>query len=388
MRTVADLSCTSDLYGEDEFDRSQVDQWLELSWFELEVPYSVFKISKNNSAVLATSKKAILQALAVLNHALKSRTFIVGNRITIADIALACASHETLGCPSILSGKDLAGFPHAMRWYMTITRHPAFEIRKKTPEPSSTNTLTVNAKIDDSYTKDSHIGTTSHVQLKDPKFRRRRMRVKELLHEGKAAAGKTVVVRGWLKTSRSAAKNSLLFLVLNDGSCHLSLQVVASVDTTDGFAAAASCGGVGACLAVEGTVIESPAKGQAIELQASRIEVLGPVFQHDGSIGANDYPLAKKAHSLEFLRQHAHLRARTMVYSAVMRVRNAMAFATHKFFNERGFVYVHTPLLTGADCEGAGEQFVVTTLLPAEHEGKNVELPRLADGTVDYSKVI
>ncbi|KAG5181117.1 Asparaginyl-tRNA synthetase [Tribonema minus] len=405
VRTLIDASETSGLYGDTEFARSQVDSWLELCWLELETPLAVLQQAKGHGDVIAEAKKLILHALTAVNAALAARTYLVGNRLTAADIALACAAQPILGAAaSVLSGKDLATLPHAARWYMTVTHHAAFATGTSSSRGggggggaaaragvSAAALAAANSTVDAAFYQASAVHTDKPLSMVAPaKYRRRRVRVKELLARGAAAAGETVVVRGWLKTARSGAKDTLLFLVVNDGSCHSSLQVVASRDGTEGFAAAASCGGVGACVAVEGPIIESPAKGQVIEMQAKKVEVLGPVYQSDGSIGAADYPLAKKAHSLEYLRTHAHLRPRTMVYSAVMRVRNAMAYATHRFFNERGFVYVHTPLLTGADCEGAGEQFVVTTLLPAAAEGHacggRVELPRLADGSIDYTK--
>jgi glutathione S-transferase len=437
LRCLADAAPDSGLYGDSDYARSQVDQWLEVSWHEIEVPLAVIAKAKGSGDIIAEAKKLLIQGLSAVNAALQGRTFLAGHRVTAADIALACAVEPALGSgSSLMSGKDTAMLPHLMRWYMTTTHQPCFtgaitatrshgssssssksaakaaskaaakskgkpdaaaatSKSKAAPAAAGAAALAVpqgpivNGTVDAVYSTASWVHTTEtqpHL-LAPPKFTRRRVRVKELLAEGRAAAGRTVVVRGWLKTARSAAKGSLLFLVLNDGSCHTSVQIVAAKDSTAGFSAAAACGGVGACLAVEGLVIESPAKGQTIEVQALSVEVLGQVFQADGTVGANDYPLAKKAHSLEYLRAQAHLRPRTMIHSAVMRVRHAMAYATHKFFNDRGFAYVHTPLLTGADCEGAGEQFVVTTLLPEEHSGERVDLPRSADGSIDYSKV-
>jgi glutathione S-transferase len=437
LRCLADAAPDSGLYGDSEYARSQVDQWLEVSWHEIEVPLAVIAMAKGSGDIIAEAKKLLMQGLSAVNAAVQGRTFLAGHRVTAADIALACAAEPALGSSSsgLLSGKDTTVLPHLMRWYMTTTHQPCFTgataVRSHGGSSSSSGSKSaakaaskaaakgkgkpdaaaagkskatpaaaaaapavpqgpiVNGTVDAVYSTASwvHTAETQPQLLAPPKFTRRRVRVKELLAEGRAAAGRTVVVRGWLKTARSAAKGSLLFLVLNDGSCHTSVQIVAAKDSTAGFSAAAACGGVGACLAVEGLVIESPAKGQTIEVQALSVEVLGQVFQADGTVGANDYPLAKKAHSLEYLRAQAHLRPRTMIHSAVMRVRHAMAYATHKFFNDRGFAYVHTPLLTGADCEGAGEQFVVTTLLPEEHSGDRVDLPRAADGSIDYSKV-
>jgi len=123
-----------------------------------------------------------------------------------------------------------------------------------------------------------------------------------------------------------------------------------------------------------------------VEVHVTDATVLGAVYggEKPGEIGGKNYPMAKKQHTLEFLREKAHLRPRSKLFSAAMRMRHAMAFATHQFFNDRGFVYVHTPLITAADCEGAGEQFVVTTLLPDEVKGKDI--PIKPDGKIDYTK--
>ena len=219
-------------------------------------------------------------------------------------------------------------------------------------------------------------------------FARGRTVIRDILVAKTAGAGvgATVTVKGWARTIREGAKGALLFLELNDGSTALSIQAILEQGKTAGFddAKPSACGGAGAAVAVTGTLVTSPAKGQDVELHAASVEVLGKVYGGEkGEVGGKLYPLSKKAHSMEFLRSIAHLRSRTRVVGAVMRVRHAMAYATHKFFNDRGFRYVHTPLVTGADCEGAGEQFCVTTLLP--EKGPPV-LPQAADGSVDYTK--
>jgi len=185
------------------------------------------------------------------------------------------------------------------------------------------------------------------------------------------------VVKGWIKQMREGDKGALAFVELNDGSCVAGLQVVADKSKTEGFAELLACGGVGACIACEGLVVESPGKGQLTEMAATKIDVLGAVAD------PSTYPLKGKKNSLEFMRENAHLRPRSNLSGAAMRIRNAMAFATHKFFNERGFVYVHTPLITASDCEGAGEMFSVTTLLP---EDPKEDIKRTPDGAIDYAK--
>ncbi|MEN8161485.1 MAG: asparagine--tRNA ligase, partial [Myxococcota bacterium] len=171
-------------------------------------------------------------------------------------------------------------------------------------------------------------------------------RVSELLARGEP--GTAVEVAGWLRTARHGKEVS--FLDLSDGSCLAGLQVVAGPELAN-FESEVRQLGTGAAVRVAGELVESPAKGQRVELRASRIDPVGDV--------APDYPLQKKRHSFEFLRTIAHLRPRTNTLGAVMRVRNVAARAIHDFFQERGFVWLHTPVLTAADAEGAGEMFEV-----------------------------
>ncbi|MCX7025866.1 MAG: asparagine--tRNA ligase [Spirochaetes bacterium] len=191
--------------------------------------------------------------------------------------------------------------------------------------------------------------------------------VRELI--GSRADGRRVVIKAWVRTKRET-KNAT-FLEINDGSCFSNLQCVFDGDAGAGIATAMEKATTGASVAVGGTLVESPAAGQPVELKADSLEVIGvaPV---------DSYPLQKKAHSLEFLRGIAHLRPRTNTFGAIARMRNQMAFAVHSFFQERGFNYVHTPIITASDCEGAGEMFQATTL----------DLDALAKngGPVDYSK--
>jgi asparaginyl-tRNA synthetase len=177
-----------------------------------------------------------------------------------------------------------------------------------------------------------------------------------------------VVVKGWVRTRRG--NKYVQFIALNDGSTIHNIQVVADAEkfpeeTLKDVA-------TGACVSVRGQLVASQGKGQAVEIQAAEIEVLG-------TADPEEYPLQKKGHSLEFLREIAHLRPRTNTFGAVLRVRHALAFAVHQYFNDHGFYYVHTPIITGSDAEGAGQMFRVTTL-PPEHP------PRTADGSVDYKE--
>nr|CCA17790.1 unnamed protein product [Albugo laibachii Nc14] len=208
-------------------------------------------------------------------------------------------------------------------------------------------------------------------------FRRDRIRVKDLFASSVTALNEIVTIKGWSKTLREAGAGSFAFLQLNDGSCFRSIQVVITKGETEGYADAIASGGVGASFSVVGKVVQSPAKGQEIEIKASKVDVYGNIPD------ASTYPMSKKRHTLEHLRMHAHLRPRSNIHGATMRVRHAMAFATHEFFHTNGFLYIHTPIITTSDCEGAGEMFHVTTLLPKK---ANETIPRTSSGTVDYSK--
>jgi asparaginyl-tRNA synthetase len=182
------------------------------------------------------------------------------------------------------------------------------------------------------------------------------------------AAGKHVRVRGWVRTRRDS-KAGFSFLELNDGSCLGNLQVIAGGGLAN-YESEVRHLTAGASLVVEGAIAASPAKGQPTELQADRVVVLG-------SADAETYPLQKKQHSFEFLRTIAHLRPRTNTFGAIARVRNCVSRSIHAFFQEQGFLYIHTPIITASDCEGAGAMFRVTTL-------DLNQLPR-REGKVDFS---
>ena len=179
--------------------------------------------------------------------------------------------------------------------------------------------------------------------------------------------GSDVLVKGWVRTKRG--NKNILFVALNDGSTINNIQVVVEAASFDENLLKDIS--TGACIAVSGRLIESQGQGQNIEISAVTIELYG-------KSDAETYPLQKKGHSMEFLRENAHLRFRTNTFGAVFRIRHAMAFAIHKYFNDKGFFYLHTPIITGSDCEGAGEMFHVTTM-----DLKN--MPRNEDGSIDYS---
>lgn len=191
--------------------------------------------------------------------------------------------------------------------------------------------------------------------------------IRQIYRDRDSFIGKDVTVGGWVRSNRDS--KTFGFIVLNDGTYFETLQVVYS-DILENFAELAKLN-VGSAVIVIGTLVATPDAKQPFEMQAKEVYV-------EGASGA-DYPLQKKRHSFEFLRTIPHLRARTNTFQAVFRVRSLIAYAIHNFFQERGFVYVHTPLITGSDCEGAGEMFQVTTM-------DLNDVPKTEDGKVDFSK--
>ncbi len=191
----------------------------------------------------------------------------------------------------------------------------------------------------------------------------KRVKIKELLNA--VPAGQEVTVMGWVRTFRNNQ-----FIALNDGSTNNNLQVVVAL----GMLADETLKRIttGASLKITGTVVASLGKGQKMDLNAASMEILG-------DCDAAEYPMQQKKHSLEFLREKAHLRFRTNTFASVFRIRHSLAFAVHKFFNDKGFLYLHTPVITASDAEGAGEMFRVTTL-PFDNP------PRNADGSINFKE--
>ena len=192
----------------------------------------------------------------------------------------------------------------------------------------------------------------------------KRTRINDLLKA--PVFGSMVNVKGWVRTRRG--NKNVNFIALNDGSTIHNIQIVVDLDNFDEVLLKDIT--TGACLSVNGELVESVGSGQTAEIQAREIEVLGTCD--------NTYPLQKKGHSMEFLREVAHLRPRTNTFGAVLRIRHNMAIAIHKFFHEKGFYYFHSPIITASDCEGAGQMFQVTTM-------NLYDLKKKEDGTIDYS---
>lgn len=195
-----------------------------------------------------------------------------------------------------------------------------------------------------------------------------RIKIAQIFADQEQFGGKEVLVSGWARTIRDM--KTFGFVELNDGSCFKNLQIVLDANALDNYREIAGQN-VGAALSVTGTVVLTPEAKQPLEVKAASVAVEGP--------SAPEYPLQKKRHSVEYLRTIAHLRPRTNRFSAAFRVRSVAAHAIHCFFQDRGFVYVNTPIITASDCEGAGEMFRVTTL-----DLENP--PRTEDGKVDYSQ--
>jgi len=195
----------------------------------------------------------------------------------------------------------------------------------------------------------------------------KRTKIKQIFTE--ALVDTEVWVQGWIRTRRES--KTFAFLEVNDGSTIKNLQIIAD-QQLPGYADWIKELTTGSCVGIKGKLVPSQGKGQSVEMQAQQVEVYG-------TADAETYPLQKKGHTLEFLREIAHLRARTNTFGAVYRLRNAMAFGVHQYFQDQGFLYLHTPILTGSDTEGAGEMFAVTTL-PLQ------QIPKNDTGEIDFTQ--
>ena len=197
-------------------------------------------------------------------------------------------------------------------------------------------------------------------------LKKQRTKIKDLLNA--KDFNKKIHIKGWVRTKREG--KGITFIALNDGSVIHNMQIV--IDNSDFNDEKIKQITTGSCIGVTGNLVKSVGKDQSVEIKASEVEIYG-------TSDPNLYPLQKKGHTLEFLREIAHLRPRTNTFGSVFRIRHALSFAIHKYFNDRGFFYLHTPIITGSDCEGAGEMFRVTTLDPKKP-------PLDQNGTVDYGE--
>ncbi|EGR31447.1 hypothetical protein IMG5_108960 [Ichthyophthirius multifiliis] len=206
-------------------------------------------------------------------------------------------------------------------------------------------------------------------------------RISNILIEPEKYIGKEGTISGWSKTVRSAASDTIVFIELNDGSCVKNLQIVVNKEKVENFAQILKTG-IATSYRIHGLFVKSEAKGQVIELQLTE---KNHSIQVIGNCDAKVYPIAKKKHTLETLREHAHLRPRSNTIGAVARVRNNLSYATHIYFQSNGFQYIHTPIITASDCEGAGEMFQVTTVLPKPNL-EAIKIPKNKKQLIDYTK--
>jgi aspartyl/asparaginyl-tRNA synthetase/glutathione S-transferase len=370
LRTIANASPYANLYGPgDLYSTAVVDQWIDASVSLLAVPVVAYQNAPDAKAIADRVSQDLQSAYSVLDKQLLERTYIACDYITAADLILASVMTEAAAISSI------DAFVNVVRWHNTITAKGVAGADAPPAPPSSSTASSTHSGL-------SLSGVPPAVT--EVLFKRSRIRIKEAL---KLPENTAVTVSGWARTVRSADAGKLLFIELNDGSCAASVQCVITKETP-GFDEAVPkvSGGTGASFTVVGSLVASQGAGQALEVNATSVKLLGAVMGGDvnGTIpGGAFYPLAKKGHSVEYLRENAHLRARTKMHAAAMRIRHAMAFATHKFFNDHGFLYIHTPIVTCADCEGAGEQFAVTTLLTTDPHKLDLQLPKVPEPPKD-----
>eukprot|EP00811_Abedinium_folium_P015440 NODE_2439_length_2212_cov_10.821583.p1 GENE.NODE_2439_length_2212_cov_10.821583~~NODE_2439_length_2212_cov_10.821583.p1 ORF type:complete len:684 (-),score=197.74 NODE_2439_length_2212_cov_10.821583:125-2176(-) len=340
----------SEIYGATNFEMAQVDSWLD--WGEVEL------------SALAPAPQ-VIQALDALEHHLDSRVYLVGQRFTLADASIGCSVID-------LQRSGAAGDLRraTKRWLGLCQAHQAF---KATPVVGAAAAVAGSAPM---ISAARVPGSTADNGLiaRYSSCVGGRTRVARILAGGTSLAGQRVTVCGWVRTKREAGRGKLAFLELTDGSCPTALQVVVS-SNVPGFAELIKHGGTGASFKCMGEIVSSQGAGQSLELSCTKDE--HEVVLFGGSDGAA-FPLAKKAHGLEFLRTIAHLRPRTQIIGCVARIRSALAMATHDFFQSRGFQHVHTPIITASDTEGAGEMFQVTTMIgsKAVEKGKDVDFTK------------
>jgi tRNA synthetases class II (D, K and N)/Glutathione S-transferase, C-terminal domain len=358
MRTIAALAPASGLLGTSAAEDATIDGWLSFIWTSIDLPLSV---AGDESGDPSAVEQDVTKALETIEKYLteSKRTFMVGNAVSLADISLAIS----LNSASLPSAKPAEGSVLG-EYLAAITPQLDSPTNRTSSTPVSSGGVMLN-------------GPCPPVDNK--LYRRHRIRIKEILgNGGKDYVNQTVTVAGWARTTRNANKGQLLFVELNDGSTGESLQCVLDAEKSENFEDCKNCGGTGSSFQMVGTLVASPGEGQAVELAVSTGKLLGAVYGGDvegNTVGGKLYPMSKKAHTLEYMREHAHLRPRGRIHAAAMRIRHAMAYATHTFFHNNGFLYIHTPILTGADCEGAGEQFGVTTMLGSDHLQPGITLP-------------
>jgi len=368
LRHVGRLFEDNDLYGSNFFESAEVDSWLD--WVEIELGHE--------------SPPLMDQAIQALERALGDKTFLVGQRFTLADVSVSCSLVAMQK-----KGVAPATLPKAtQRWLGACTHQDAFVAVAGAPSAAGAKGSSAAKAAKGASASTSAAAPAAAPAASEQPLEHKycsavggRIRIGRILlaaDGGKSMIGNKISVCGWVRTKREGAKGKLAFIELSDGSSAVGLQVVLD-DKAKGFEGLKTVG-TGASIKCIGNLVESPAKGQAVELAVGEgCEVV--VF---GGVDSKEYPLAKKEHTPEYLRSIAHLRPRSNMVGATARVRSALAFATHEFFQKQGFLYVHTPLITASDCEGAGEMFQITTMMQdAEKEKKAMTLK---DGKHDYTK--
>jgi len=384
LRYIGRLSDATDIYGGCFFESAQVDSWLD--WTELEL--------------CSEESPRIADAIDCLEKHLDKRTYIVGQRFTLADVSISCSLYHfkqrgVAACSPLPQ--------NLRRWLGTCEASDAFQAvvgfsggsaASSAPTKGGAAAAAVAPQAaaasgppsgGDGGVSAGTIGKSAETGMTTCYSscvggRTRVARILNCPDQGVSLIGQIVSVCGWVKTSRDAQKGSIMFLEINDGSCPASIQAVLD-QGVKGYASLAGKCGTGASVKCTGVLVanENPKAKSKVELLVKEGDHEVVLF---GGVNSEKYPLSKKQHSLEYLREMAHLRPRSNLISCVARVRSSLAMATHMFFRERGFQYVHTPCLTAADCEGAGEMFQVTTLLQKE---KEKGLPKIGND-IDYTK--
>jgi aspartyl/asparaginyl-tRNA synthetase len=377
LRLIGRLAPATSLSGETDIDAALVDGWLDFGHVSLDLSLQLLQGGATEAAAEFASAKAIL------DQHLQSRTFLVGHFVTLADIRIALSLYSDVN-QGLWKPEQADPSVNLVRWYDTVTNQDWFHSSVKSLGNSTTaaSTTTTGAPVGVAL-------NGSPPPVFNNKYRRHRVRIKEvLLNGGVDYLNQSITVAGWARTVRKAS-SKLLFVEINDGSTGKSLQCVLDAQTTEGFDDCKSSGGAGASFQFVGTVVSSIGEGQVVDLKVTNAVLVGAVYGENmegTKIGGLLYPIPKKESSLEHLRENAHLRPRTALHAAAMRVRHAMAYATHTFFHQHGFLYIHTPIITGADCEGAGEQFAISTLLDSDHLKVGIELPKHPPAETEVSK--
>lgn len=368
LRLLASLAPAYSLLGETEIDKALTDGWMNYAWASIDLPLGVLLANSTNQAAAGDWK----DALARLDGHLLYQTYMVGNSVTVADIRIVCALYSAVGAG--LWSPESTEFENVARWYQTLVHQGWFQ-----QSVSSLASLSPVQAAASSTTSDDNVALMNGPPpaVVNKMYRRHRIRIKEVLQQdGNKYLGQTITVAGWAKTIRKASAK-LFFVELNDGSTGTSLQCVLDVTSTEGFDECKANGGTGASFQFVGVIVPSKGSEQAVDMEVTKGKLLGAVYGGDvegKTVGGMLYPMSKKEHTLEHMREHAHLRPRGQIHAAAMRIRHAMAYATHNFFHNHGFLYIHTPIITGADCEGAGEQFGVTTMLGSDQLSKDIKL--------------